>query len=153
MLDIAKKYWIYFGQLNVKCSVICANVVCDLSSQLIPEKTKKFFLSQRESKNTCLPTAYPNDLDSISNLMELEKLGYVVFYDVDEPIGHDLSEDELYLSEDPFDETIGFEKSLNETRQEAIQSIVSTWNSKQLNSEEIDQIFDIPVKYYGIDWY
>ncbi|RTK97757.1 MAG: hypothetical protein EKK64_00650 [Neisseriaceae bacterium] len=81
MLDISKKYWIRFFDLNIKCSIECASVCCrDLNSTKISNEAKEFF------KNSDNPTAYSDDFNSIKYLEELEKEGYVVFYDVDEPI-------------------------------------------------------------------
>ncbi len=160
MLDLNKKYWVQFGRLAVRCSIESANVVFNISGKAfgkdggfphlgpkledlsISEEAKSFYLQQLKEGYPC-PTAFPNNPESIKYLKEFEELGYVVFYDVDEPIGHSLGEDELEEDKDP-------EVTLEEEREKAWNSIA---NSHERAGFPRPEMQEYPKKEHGKDWY
>ena len=159
MLDLSKKYWVPFGKLAVRCSIESANVVINLQQRYlfdddsspvpgietyaISDKAKEIFLKQRD-EGFPLPTAFPDKPETIEALKELEALGYIVFYDVDEPIGHDLSEDEL-------DEDIPPEITLEELRTKVWNSIADS--HVRAGATTKPEMPEYPKKEYGRDWF
>lgn len=152
MLDITKKYWINFGNYTVLCSITNAHVIANKNSikdLKISEAAKIYFNKQEEP----IAHSYPNEPESFGYLEEMEKLGYVVFYDVDEPVGHALNDDELEEFagyEEVEDDYVADVNELNEFRKIRIDSILSTWKK-----HDAEAIFDIvyPEKEYGVSWF
>jgi len=158
MLDLTKKYWIEFGKLAVKCSIVSANVVISLQQRPlfvddndqipgietynISDKAKDTFLKQKQ-EGYLLPTAFPDNPETIEALKELETLGHVVFYDVDEPIGHSLPEDELEEDEEP---AITLEKKRDESWKYIADSHERAGGPRL-------EMPDYPKKEYGKGWY
>lgn len=150
MLDISKKYWVVFGPFNVLCSVRDARVVINLGQENIFNFIEDLDISI-ESKNKIrsqvgiysVPTATKDDASSIKMIEELEALDYIVFYDVDEPLGHSVSEDEMELDTPP-------PITLEEYRKLCFESIANSWERA---GESRPEMPDYPVKEYGKEWY
>lgn len=173
MIDITKKYWIDYGAITVRCSIMSANVVINLQQKQlfvddnspvpgietynISDRAKKIFLDQKE-EGYLSPTALPDKPETIEALKELEALGYIVFYDMDEPIGHNLTEDELILDE-PLeahsDSDISVFESipsvtLEELRMKRWSGIADSHVKAGFPRPEMP---NYPEKEYGHDWY
>ena len=159
MLDLSKKYWTDFGPLMVRCSIESANVVVNLQQRQlfvddnspipgietypISDKAKEIFLKQK-AEGHLLPTAFPDKPETIEALKELEALGYIVFYDVDEPIGHSLSDDRLEEDTPP-------ETTLEELRTKVWNSIADS--HVRAGATTRPEMPEYPKKEYGRDWF
>lgn len=153
MLDFRKKYWAEFGPLCVRCSLLKAsvNIGQTLLEQLnISEEAKTFFSNQ----NLHVPTAFPDDPESIRFLEEIEKTGYFVFYELDEPIGHDFAEYSLQKDDGSLtgESLINIRPSV--TLEELRDKYWKSLSEQYIKAWGIDPKKPFyPPKKYGIDWF
>ena len=99
---------------------------------------------------------------------EFDPVGGIIFYDIDEPVGHDLYEDELFLTKKAAEAAllVKYENrhykykdspavELDLYRKRKIKFIVSTWELlPQEKKREIDNWYNsLPPKIYNESWF
>lgn len=175
MLDISKKYWVTIEPLCIRCSIIGANVSFNTSGEPfgkdgvwehsgpvlkdlpISEEAKAFFSEQCKSGYP-VPTAFPDNPESIKYLQEMEDYGYFVFYDVDEPVGYSLSDDQLVEDESPLSEEEFYIGKSNLSKGNTLEKLrKERWESIDISHVncgfESRPMPEYPVKEFLKDWF
>lgn len=161
MLNINEKYWINLENLYIKCTIKKAFVLA--SYNYILELKSKGLISEKEleqvEKDFKVKSNYTTIIegDIIKKLSEVG--GFVVFYDIDEPIGNSLTEEEFVKD---INKIKGISKArkkekrkdLKKLRRKKIKFIVSTWGltKEESKKKRIELEKSYPEKDYGNEW-
>lgn len=80
-----------------------------------------------------------------------------LFYWVDEPVGHALSEDEICLTKEEAEEVAGngiYSEDLLFWRRKQLKFIISTWKDAPEEEKDVEKVLlNYPEKQEGIDWF
>lgn len=173
MIDIWVPKWIYFYDMFVKVKIESATFCGRLSKNDIPEDlrpTISTYTSPEWETNGEVPFFFELFSDDPENEIKirvtkyLESLGFIPYYNVDEPTGHGLGEDELFnsigeilLTLMPSDEDgtnksedISPRRTLQDRRGEMIEWLKSNWPKDYQFAENA---FVYPEKKEGVDWF